>query len=155
MFILLQNGLAGNYDIMILQCDNYMDNNLFFIASTIYLFIYSYFRFQEPKLLATAVEARTCIDSLFIRRKVEIAMLDDEKLRDLDIHAQEEFNSLSWLRTVAPAFPVNGSKVKELRMYAIQLWTYFISAAMLFPIGHYNSQATSVLQHFVRKMQTC
>jgi len=43
---------------------------------------------------------------------VEIAMLDDEKLRDLDIPTQEEINSLSWLRTVAPVFPVNGSKVK-------------------------------------------
>ncbi|KYN17115.1 CDP-diacylglycerol--glycerol-3-phosphate 3-phosphatidyltransferase, mitochondrial [Trachymyrmex cornetzi] len=38
-------------------------------------------------------------------------MLDDEKLRDLDISTQEEINLLSWLRTVAPAFPVNGSKV--------------------------------------------
>ncbi|XP_012534215.1 CDP-diacylglycerol--glycerol-3-phosphate 3-phosphatidyltransferase, mitochondrial [Monomorium pharaonis] len=68
-------------------------------------------RFYEPKLLATAPEARTCIDLLFIRHKMEIAMLDDEKLRDFDISAQEEFNSLSWLRIVAPAFPVNGSKV--------------------------------------------
>lgn len=41
-------------------------------------------------------------------------MLDDEKLRDLDIPVQEEINSLSWLRTVAPAFPVNGSKVRRL-----------------------------------------
>lgn len=43
---------------------------------------------------------------------MQIAMLDDEKLRDLDIPAQEEINLLSWLRTVAPAFPVNGSKVR-------------------------------------------
>ncbi|XP_011695409.1 PREDICTED: CDP-diacylglycerol--glycerol-3-phosphate 3-phosphatidyltransferase, mitochondrial isoform X2 [Wasmannia auropunctata] len=42
---------------------------------------------------------------------MQIAMLDDEKLRDLDVPAQEEINSISWLRTVAPAFPVNGSKV--------------------------------------------
>jgi len=71
-----------------------------------------YLRFHEPKLLGTAVEIKTCIDSLFIRHKMQIAMLDDEKLRDLDSSAQEEINLLSWLRTVAPAFPVNGSKVK-------------------------------------------
>ncbi|XP_018366936.1 PREDICTED: CDP-diacylglycerol--glycerol-3-phosphate 3-phosphatidyltransferase, mitochondrial [Trachymyrmex cornetzi] len=68
-------------------------------------------RFHEPKLLGTAAEVKTCIDLIFIRHKVEIAMLDDEKLRDLDISTQEEINLLSWLRTVAPAFPVNGSKV--------------------------------------------
>lgn len=78
----------------------------------IYSFIHIYLRFHEPKLLGTAVKARTSIDSLFIRHKVQIAMLDDEKLRDLTITTQEEINSLSWLRTVAPAFPVNGSKVK-------------------------------------------
>jgi len=69
-----------------------------------------YLRFHEPKLLGTAVEIKTFIDSLFIRHKVQIAMLDDEKLRDSSV--QEEINLLSWLRTVAPAFPVNGSKVK-------------------------------------------
>jgi len=68
-------------------------------------------RFHEPKLLGTAIKVRTSIDS-FIRRKVQTAMLDDEKLRDLNITTQEEINSLSWLRTVAPAFPVNGSKVR-------------------------------------------
>ncbi|TGZ47958.1 CDP-diacylglycerol--glycerol-3-phosphate 3-phosphatidyltransferase, mitochondrial [Temnothorax longispinosus] len=68
-------------------------------------------RFHEPKLLGTAAEVRTSIDSLFIRHKVQTAMLDDEKLRDLDIPAQEEVNPLSWLHTVAPAFPVNGSKI--------------------------------------------
>lgn len=45
---------------------------------------------------------------------MQITMLDDEKLRDLDIPAQEEINLLSWLRTMAPAFPVNGAKVKRL-----------------------------------------
>ncbi|XP_077258311.1 phosphatidylglycerophosphate synthase 1 [Temnothorax americanus] len=68
-------------------------------------------RFHELKLLGTAAEVRTFIDSLFIRHKVQTAMLDDEKLRDLDIPAQEEVNPLSWLHTVAPAFPVNGSKI--------------------------------------------
>ncbi|XP_011866844.1 PREDICTED: CDP-diacylglycerol--glycerol-3-phosphate 3-phosphatidyltransferase, mitochondrial isoform X2 [Vollenhovia emeryi] len=42
---------------------------------------------------------------------MQIALLDDEKLRDSDVVAQEDINLLSWLRTVAPAFPVNGSKV--------------------------------------------
>lgn len=69
-------------------------------------------RFYEPKLLSTVAETKTSIDSVFIRHKMQIVMLDDEKLRDLDIPAQEEINSLSWLRTVAPAFPVNGSKVR-------------------------------------------
>lgn len=38
-------------------------------------------------------------------------MLDGEKLRELDVSAQQEMSSLSWLRTVAPVFPVNGSKI--------------------------------------------
>lgn len=40
-------------------------------------------------------------------------MLDDEKLKNLDIPIQQEVNALAWLRAVAPAFPVNGSKVES------------------------------------------
>ncbi|XP_025152893.1 CDP-diacylglycerol--glycerol-3-phosphate 3-phosphatidyltransferase, mitochondrial isoform X2 [Harpegnathos saltator] len=68
--------------------------------------------FHEPKLLNTAVEAKVRhIDLLVARNKAQIAMLDDTKLRDLDIPLQQEINMLSWLYTVTPAFPVNGSKI--------------------------------------------
>lgn len=70
-------------------------------------------RFYEPKLLdaATKVKIR-CIerDSLSVRYKTQIAMLINEKLRK-DAPAQQEASLLSWLRTVAPVFPVNGSKI--------------------------------------------
>ncbi|XP_032674164.1 CDP-diacylglycerol--glycerol-3-phosphate 3-phosphatidyltransferase, mitochondrial [Odontomachus brunneus] len=69
-------------------------------------------RFHKPKLLNTATEAKVrYIDFLFIRSKTQIAMLDDEKLRDMDVSTQQEINILSWLHTMAPAFPVNGSKI--------------------------------------------
>ncbi|XP_011642115.1 CDP-diacylglycerol--glycerol-3-phosphate 3-phosphatidyltransferase, mitochondrial [Pogonomyrmex barbatus] len=68
-------------------------------------------RFYEPKLLSISTKVKPNIDLLFIRHKAQIAMLDDEKFRNLDILIQEEINSLSWLYTVAPAFPVNGSKI--------------------------------------------
>ncbi|EZA62629.1 CDP-diacylglycerol--glycerol-3-phosphate 3-phosphatidyltransferase, mitochondrial isoform X2 [Ooceraea biroi] len=69
-------------------------------------------RFHEPRLLGVTAEVKTCfVRSLFARHKMHIAMLDEEKLRDVDIHMQQEAISLSWLCTVAPAFPVNGSKI--------------------------------------------
>ncbi|KAL0113108.1 hypothetical protein PUN28_012370 [Cardiocondyla obscurior] len=66
--------------------------------------------FYEPKLLGTVAKV-TSVHSLFIRRKMQIAMLDDEKFKNLNVSVQEEINLLSWLHTVAPAFPVNSSKV--------------------------------------------
>ncbi|XP_012215557.1 CDP-diacylglycerol--glycerol-3-phosphate 3-phosphatidyltransferase, mitochondrial isoform X2 [Linepithema humile] len=68
--------------------------------------------FCGPKLLGAANKVKTCyINSLLVRHKVQIAMLDDEKFRDLDIPIQQEANLLSWLHTVAPAFPVQSSKI--------------------------------------------
>lgn len=69
-------------------------------------------RFYEPKLLDAVAEVKIhCIHSLCVRHKVQITMLNNQKLRELDISAQQETNSLSWLRTIAPAFPVDGSKI--------------------------------------------
>ncbi|XP_014477237.1 PREDICTED: CDP-diacylglycerol--glycerol-3-phosphate 3-phosphatidyltransferase, mitochondrial isoform X2 [Dinoponera quadriceps] len=69
-------------------------------------------RFREPKLLNVAIEAKThYISSLFARNKAQIAMLDDEKLRDLNLSVQQEINMLSLLHTMAPGFPVNGFKI--------------------------------------------
>lgn len=57
-------------------------------------------------------EVETCYTRLLLaRHKMQIAMLDEEKLRDLDTHVQQEATSLSWLCTMAPAFPMNASKV--------------------------------------------
>ena len=69
-----------------------------------------YFRFYEPKLIE--VNKTRYTDSLFVKHKAQIAMMNDEKLRDLNVSVQQEMNTLSWLCSVAPAFPVNGTKVK-------------------------------------------
>lgn len=77
------------------------------------LYKYIYFRIPEPKLLNSAAEAKIrCTNLLFTRTKTQIAILDDGKLRNMDISIQQEINMLSWLHTMAPAFPVNASKVK-------------------------------------------
>ncbi|XP_020300212.1 CDP-diacylglycerol--glycerol-3-phosphate 3-phosphatidyltransferase, mitochondrial isoform X3 [Pseudomyrmex gracilis] len=69
-------------------------------------------RFHERNLLDVASKAKTCcINSLFVRHKSLIMILDDEKLQDLEIPVQQEVHLLSWLRTVAPVFPVNSSKI--------------------------------------------
>ncbi|GAB1868592.1 CDP-diacylglycerol--glycerol-3-phosphate 3-phosphatidyltransferase [Camponotus japonicus] len=71
-------------------------------------------RFYEPKLLDAATKVKICSsDSLFVRYKTQIAMLNNKKLIESreDTLAQQETGSLSWLRTVAPIFPVNGSKI--------------------------------------------
>ena len=71
-----------------------------------------YFRFYEPKLIE--VNKTRCTDSLFVKHKAQIAMMNDEKLtmRDVNVSVQQEMNTLSWLCSVAPAFPVNDTKVK-------------------------------------------
>lgn len=77
------------------------------------MYIYIYFRFCEPKLVNVAAEAKTrYVNSPFARHKTEIAMLNKEKIQNLDISVQQEINMLSWLHTMAPGFLVNGSKVK-------------------------------------------
>ncbi|XP_050461494.1 CDP-diacylglycerol--glycerol-3-phosphate 3-phosphatidyltransferase, mitochondrial isoform X1 [Cataglyphis hispanica] len=69
-------------------------------------------RFCKPKLLGTATKVKSrCTDPLLVRHKAQIAMLDGEKLREMDVSTQQEMSPLSWLRTVAPVFPVNGSKI--------------------------------------------
>lgn len=69
-------------------------------------------RFHESRSPGIIGETKTCwTDSLIVRHKVQIAMMDDEKLRESDM-VQQEVNTLSWLHTVAPAFPINGSKAR-------------------------------------------
>lgn len=100
-----------------------------------YLFIfytYIYFRLRKPKLLNAATEAKVrYIDFLFTRSKAQIAMLDDEKLRDMDVSTQQEINILSWLHTMAPAFPVNGSKVKLYIWQPHRHCVYFVLTRLI------------------------
>ena len=48
-----------------------------------------YFRFYEPKLIEVN---KTRTDSLFVKHKAQIAMMNDEKLtmRDLNVSVQQE-----------------------------------------------------------------
>lgn len=127
----------------------------FYCFDSLYLFMHMCFRFYEPKLLdaATKVKIR-CIerDSLSVRYKTQIAMLINEKLRK-DAPAQQEASLLSWLRTVAPVFPVNGSKV--IYIYSCnQNWMKFVILTRILSTDYYNSQATNVLHHSIGEMQT-
>ncbi|XP_023287829.1 CDP-diacylglycerol--glycerol-3-phosphate 3-phosphatidyltransferase, mitochondrial isoform X2 [Orussus abietinus] len=69
-------------------------------------------RLYGPRLLFSCqVNAKVRSVSLCAaRRKVHIAMLDEEKIRDVEV-VNPEINGLSWLHGAAPGFPVRGSKI--------------------------------------------
>ncbi|KAH0950734.1 hypothetical protein HN011_002330 [Eciton burchellii] len=67
--------------------------------------------FHKPKLLDITSKVKTSFTRLLARHKMQIAMLAEENLRNSDIQMQLEATSLSWLCSMAPAFPMNGSKI--------------------------------------------
>jgi len=115
-----------------------------------------FYRFYEPKLLDAATKVKICSsDSLFVRYKTQIAMPNNKKLIESreDTLAQQETGSLSWLRTVAPIFPVNGSKVIIHIHIHVTKSECIISTKMLLSTDYYNSQATNVLHYSVGKVR--
>ena len=70
-------------------------------------------RFRARKLfMSSQTELKSFyIGPSVIRNIVQIAMLDDEKVLDVNT-VQSELQALSWLHKAAPCFPVNGSKIR-------------------------------------------
>lgn len=52
------------------------------------------------------------INLLIMRGRFHIAMLDEEKICEMET-AHSDLNSLSWLHTTSPTFPINGSNVNR------------------------------------------